>query len=754
MSRNIRDLYSDTAPVEGRKSLALFPADTENRHMSWDSSDFSLTGKLIDNANNPAIRVKGTIYSTNRTPPTEGWIEVETIPVNQNCCAADLYLAGTRPLPCPKITCISRHPATANYLVAATSDSNLLLLDARLNFNLKVLLQTRLSAPVVALVCCGKRLLGLGKPPGQTVYIIDINFRRGSPPGFLPAGQMSLPVSLTALAENDSCSAWGLTCEGHIYAIQIPESPFTSPAYPFVIEKAIKPKCRLHHYRTISGQIICYLKGTCRAIKEKQLLRRKRSARKGTFTGFAYDGKYFWSIYQPCNANAPAILLLSTEGGKLVHSFGNRPEVLLSSLNYCHNNLLVLDLNQQQLHQYHPVDTMEPILGFSHSGRHPGYLGAGISKTGGIHDLCLLYTGGEGCNNIHRYDIDKLLPLVGYLTPEGTVKDHFMDGFLLLAQYSPLLNGRTFGTDLEGEPSRQEDWIALFEEYFLPEANLSALESCAEEIARRLNENKIKKIKVVLGIPTADPHCDDWDNKGFSLDSDAHRTEVTHWAVKELLVRWRKSNFKHLIMAGFYYITEQGTWNDPVLHFFPKLCHKYGVHSFAIPGITSSWITEFNRAGFDCVALQSSHAFGRPTDRPRFHLLKSAGRIAREFGMGMEIELPYNIAAKEERQKVRDYLHMAHIQGWAGAFKAYFQSYNLIKALAESKDPDCRRLYDDLYRVSRLSYRPIAQLPPVSGNKLPFDYRANWQEDHGNMFFRLNIEGYNGIVELSHLSEE
>ena len=168
--------------------------------------------------------------------------------------------------------------------------------------------------------------------------------------------------------------------------------------------------------------------------------------------------------------------------------------------------------------------------------------------------------------------------------------------------------------------------------------------------------------------------------------------------------RWGQAKFQYLKLAGFYYMTEQGAWNDPVLHTFPKLCKQYGLRSYAIPGITSTWITEFNRAGFDCVALQSSHAFWQPWGRPQHHLLKCAGRIAREFGMGMEVELTYNILEPAGQQKLRDYLTMASVQGWAGAFKAYFQSYNLIKDLADSKLPAYRKLYDDLYQMSCLGH--------------------------------------------------
>jgi hypothetical protein len=362
--------------------------------------------------------------------------------------------------------------------------------------------------------------------------------------------------------------------------------------------------------------------------------------------------------------------------------------------------------------------------------------------------------GGEGSSTVHRYDNNKLMPLVGYSTPAGVVQDLFMDGFLLLAQYSPLLNGRSFGVDLEGNPSRREDWIALFDEYFHPEANLQALENCTQEITQKLYAGRSRQVKVVLSIPTPDYRCINWDDEGFSLASDANRVKVTHWAIKELLTRWREANFQHLVLAGFYYMTEQGSWNDVVLHMFPKLCHKYGIRSFAIPGISSSWVTEFNRAGFDGVALQSSHAFWQPPGRPRNYLLKCAGSIAREFGMGMEVELPYDVLEAEGQQKLRDYLDMAYIQGWAGAFKAYFQSYNLIKKLADNKEPECRQLYDDLYKMSRLSREPKPSVVRIASNAIAVDWRTKWLKEDGQVCLRLNIEGRQDSFKMTGLSEE
>ncbi|HWP97355.1 MAG TPA: DUF4855 domain-containing protein [Syntrophomonadaceae bacterium] len=756
MKRYVRDPHSDIAPSEGRTVLGRWMVNSGDGELTWEGSSWSLGAELLESAarGERTIQLQGIIRPQGRSTPSAGWIELETI-AGRNPSIEDLFLVGTRPLPQENITCMCRHPIYKEYLVAGTMDSYLLLLDARLNANLAILAQTRLTAPVVSLVCCGKRLLGLEKYPGNTVLVIDTTTTGKLLPTFLPIGRFSLPLSLTVLAENDSFSAWGLTGEGAVYHLEVPSLQRLSQPHPLVLEESLKKMCSLGHRKIAMANISGKLKSTYRAIKDKQLSWQSFCFREGPFLGFAFDGKHYWSFQQSFHKETGEILLLYNQEGSLIRSFGARPEVSLSSLSYTHNHLLILDLQHQQLHQYHLADTMEPVTGLTPlASHHPGYLPGGTPTTGGIHDLCLLYVGGEGKASVHRYDITKLRPLVGYLTPGGDVKDFFMDGFLLLAQYSPLLNGRSFGTDLDGEPSRKEDWMALFHEYFHPQANLWALENCAKEINRCLNVSRMGPIKVVLSIPTADRRCTDWDHSGFSLAVDSHRVEVTHWAMQELIKRWKRTKFRHLVLAGFYYMTEQGFWDDLVLHTFPKLCQNYGLCSFAIPGITSSWITEFNRAGFDCVALQSSHAFWQPPDRPPHYLLKCAGRIAREFGMGMEVELPYDVLEPAGLQKARDYLEMAAIQGWAGAFKAYFQSYNLIKTLAESEIPACRQLYDELYRMSRLARRQKGSPAHLSRNTVAIDCRGKWAGDSDLEFFRLNIEGHQGVFTLTGLSVE
>ncbi|NMC26599.1 MAG: DUF4855 domain-containing protein, partial [Syntrophomonadaceae bacterium] len=259
-------------------------------------------------------------------------------------------------------------------------------------------------------------------------------------------------------------------------------------------------------------------------------------------------------------------------------------------------------------------------------------------------------------------------------------------------------------------------------------------------------------VRVVLGIPCPDPRCQEWELPGYSLAEAQRRIEVTHWAMQELMARWAEGRCEHLDLVGFYYMSEQGVWNDSLLRQFPRLCHEYGLRSFAIPGITSAWMTEFSRAGFDCVALQSSHAFRQPFNRPRNFALKSAGLIARQFGMGMEVELPYDVTKQGGDAKIRDYLNMARIQGWAGAFKAYFQSYRLIRDLAESPVPEVRSLYDELYYLSKEDGRLPREVSQGNGIELELEWSGQSTPGSHGFVGRFSCEASQGSISVTGLS--
>lgn len=744
----VKNLWSDIAPLGGR--IALESGRVDKSLLLWNGS-FSLGGSGEKQNRPQGVTLKGKVKLA-QAGDTEVWVELETSPTGSPL-VNELFLAGSRPLPGHDITCMCRHPLQPGILLAATGDARLLWLDANLTANLNILSTAELPASVTAMVCSGSRIVALAHHPRESLVVIDPRDRR-SQIGSLQFQSFKLNPRLIALAENDGESVWGLNSSGTVYMIRLGKGEQSDPERGLVPDPQLTEFARLRRGTLMKTGLKSLAMSIYRAFKNKNYAVWSLYSGHGSFQGFAYDGRCFWASRSYRRDHSSTMLFMYNQAGDPLRGFTTWPEVSVTSLNFAHNSLMVVDRQQNKYHQYHLADAMQPIAGGPLIGAgHPGYLTAGDPAAGGIHNLCLLYAGGQGTAGVHRYDIEKLRPLTAYVSKDGTIQDRFMDGFLILAQYSPLLNGRAFAADLKGPPSRREDWMALFDEYFRANNNLAALEKCAEELNRQLPwQSTGLSLKIVLAIPTPDQRCIDWDQKGGSLADPGQRIEAIDWAMQDLIMRWSQAQYQHLRLAGFYCMVEQGAWNDPVLQAFPVLCRKYGVGSFAIPGIYSSWLTEFKRAGFSGIALQSSHAFQNAASYPHKYLLKCAAGIAREFGMGMEVELPYNVMEPGGREKLRDYLDMAKIQGWAGAFKAYFQSYNLIYDLAVSVDADCRQLYDDLYAWSRCSYHQSAS-PLISfQGGVPVKWQGQYAPGQDVGCFRLNIEGYMERFDLTELT--
>ena len=91
-----------------------------------------------------------------------------------------------------------------------------------------------------------------------------------------------------------------------------------------------------------------------------------------------------------------------------------------------------------------------------------------------------------------------------------------------------------------------------------------------------------------------------------------------------------------------------------------------------------------------------------------------------------------------------------------------FQSYNLIKTLAESQIPEVRRLYDELYRLSRAAYRVNEANKKknaadkftaitVSSQNSSILYQGEFTAQKGDNLLRINVEGNSGPVRITDL---
>ncbi|NPV92291.1 MAG: DUF4855 domain-containing protein [Firmicutes bacterium] len=335
---------------------------------------------------------------------------------------------------------------------------------------------------------------------------------------------------------------------------------------------------------------------------------------------------------------------------------------------------------------------------------------AAAASSSGPGRYCLLYCGGMGKDELKRYTREEILPLAAYVDSEGRIKKPFFSGFIMLSQYSPLLNGRPLGRDLPelgGGPAGAKDWQAVFDEYFADQMNLDALEATVEEVSKAIGRDDYQ-VEVYLGIPTPNPKASDWKELSPvgvpTVKNDFRVPEVyaVWWGMQGLYERFQKQGYQHLKLSGFYYQTEQGYPGDTVQESFPLMCRYLGLKSIAIPGVTSSYPLNFKKDGYDTVMIQSSHVFNEPSQRYPRVFLDEASIIAREENTGFLIELPYDVEPVSVRARlydtIREFRNMP-----ASAPVGCFQGFDYLSRLARS-ERDLRLVYETVYHAITREY--------------------------------------------------
>ena len=229
----------DRPPQEGRAgSFAVSVGEQRNRELQWGTGDFSLWGETTTREKGlHSLSLSGSLRRDSGLAPAAGWIELET-DANGPLEVVELFLVGTRPLPRPGITTVSRHPTRTDRLVLGTTDSRLLLVDAALTANLEIHAEITLPSAPLSIAPGGGLLLVLVK--GE-VLLYQANQFPGDTPAFSPLGSILLPVDLTALAENDPHHLLGAVLRGQNLPGKNPRLPC-----PILLFPAAGPGCVGH----------------------------------------------------------------------------------------------------------------------------------------------------------------------------------------------------------------------------------------------------------------------------------------------------------------------------------------------------------------------------------------------------------------------------------------------------------------------------------------------------------------------------
>jgi len=306
------------------------------------------------------------------------------------------------------------------------------------------------------------------------------------------------------------------------------------------------------------------------------------------------------------------------------------------------------------------------------------------------------------------------MPYVAFLDKKkgGIPLDWFYDAWLFL-----MFGGAPSGGDYIHGTAKFSDWQFYVEQLFHPDCNLAALEHCIADVSHPLKDpSHICRVIIMIpywGRQTKDFGDVDGDGQPENPQRDYDRFKACKWAVDTILTEWRKRSWRHLLLDGFYWMNEGiGAEDEAVVRATADYIHTQGYNFHWIPWFCAPGHDKWRELGFDLAIMQPNYAFMNVpvgaivADEER---LTQAAHIARQMGMGVEMELDY-ATDKDPAQQLELQLYLNHgvpeLDGYMlQCARAYYQSYDTIARLYKSDNPFCQQLYEDLYRFHKGTYR-------------------------------------------------
>ena len=320
-----------------------------------------------------------------------------------------------------------------------------------------------------------------------------------------------------------------------------------------------------------------------------------------------------------------------------------------------------------------------------------------VTKTNPIVDLMLIYDGGEGRL---PWTADRFRP---YVCREEIGKCEWLyDGFLFLDWLAK--SGRRLSPITRRQDATKSDWQDLLGHYFQEGQSVAALDQLLETLAAA-GHRPLRKRMVVIALPTpmtgSDPDrvviTSDWGALGgrkLDFNSAPDRFKAAQWYVDEVLARWQQKRYRHLELAGFYWLFERA-WKVHQTAEIGQYINSKGSRLYWIP----SWPQgrkNWQQYGFDFVYQQPNYFFHRqPTPADR---LEEACRFAESCGTSMEMEFNKDLLTKppfliyfDEYLEAYERHHV-----WEKKPVAYYEGAGAWAEMAGSKDPAVQRRYKAL----------------------------------------------------------
>ncbi|NUQ01024.1 MAG: DUF4855 domain-containing protein, partial [Armatimonadetes bacterium] len=290
-------------------------------------------------------------------------------------------------------------------------------------------------------------------------------------------------------------------------------------------------------------------------------------------------------------------------------------------------------------------------------------------------------------------------------------QDWLFDSFLFLVYGLPR------GVDTLSGATTAEDWRYHFERWFAPGRDLAALDQAIAVAAGRLGAPPAPRT-VTFSIPFMHSAVKDFgdvngDGQGEDLSTSAGRQAAVTWFTSEVRRRFDAANYRHLRRWGFYCMAEGiHPADEAKIKETAAIVHAGGDRYLWIPWYQAPGYQKWRELGIDVAIMQPNYAF-LSVHHGRIHrnrLVQNA-ELARQHGLGVEIELPMAIRLPGAALLFRHYLRdgaPARL-GYQAAATAYYLGSNLIEQLARPDDP-LRPLYDEL--ADYVANRTVAEPEP------------------------------------------
>ena len=348
-----------------------------------------------------------------------------------------------------------------------------------------------------------------------------------------------------------------------------------------------------------------------------------------------------------------------------------------------------------------------------------------------IRDLVLIYQGGS-----HRmdYNAEQLRPSVVHEDRFGN-RDWLFDGFLFLEFDSG--EGVSYHVRGSAPLARKEDWAWLVDRHFESGKGIAALDDCIAAAVRELGEPPFRH-KVVIGIPEPPRGQKDWGElEGRKLDfsNEEDRIAACKWYADLLEERFRSSGFRHLELAGFYWLPEILRQSREVTRALGDYVRSKGLRFYWIPYYTAQGYSEWRDLGFDAAYLQPTYFWNRKIGDER---VDRACELARTYGMGLEMEFDMRASVKSEecrRDRGMGYMSSFRRNGvYRSSAIAYYEGGGGVYYFTKTTAPEDRAFIDTLaYFIRDRRHRMLDGAKPdfretFGGKRLD---TASWNETPG-----------------------